>query len=70
MHKHIIVFWLGIAAIPAISIAAIPIASHFDSPRTVVTGNVPPCAALAKSADTSGRAFCRMTFPCAQRNSC
>jgi hypothetical protein len=57
MQKHLIIFWLSIAAIPAISITAIPLASRFESPPTVMAGNVLPCVALAKPADDEGRAF-------------
>jgi hypothetical protein len=32
MQKHPIIFWLGIAAILGISMAAIPLASRFESP--------------------------------------
>ena len=57
MRNHLVVFWISIAAIPVITIAAIPIASSFESPRTVLTSNVLPCVSLAKSADSGERAF-------------
>ena len=55
--RKVVVFWLSIAAMPVITIAAIPIASSFESPRTVLKSNVLPCVSLAKPADDGARAF-------------
>jgi hypothetical protein len=41
MHRHVIIFWMSIAAIPMMLIAAIPIASSFENTRIVMTGKRP-----------------------------
>lgn len=55
--RNVVVFWLGIAAIPVITIAALPIASSFESPRTVMRSNVLSCAFLAKSPEDGAGGF-------------
>jgi hypothetical protein len=55
--RNVVVFWLSIAAMPVITIAALPIASALESPRTVLTSKVLPCVSLARPAEDGARAF-------------